>query len=172
MANGLSGRIERFRERVQSAKQKREAKKRAKERKQQRKQKRKKAEQRARGRRVEKNEPEGAREEAAASVRQLRLLGSELGVDRETAQNISQQANELIDTAQQEGSMGALDVDGDGDTDILQSFEEELTEEDAFDLSEAGSGFDPTVVEAGETGDASEPVDPTSKEFEEDLLGL
>jgi Sec-independent protein translocase protein TatA len=196
MVSGLSKRIKDFRERVETKKQARRAKKRAKSREQKKAERKKQADKRARDRRIEKNEPENVREEAAASVRQLKLLSSELGVAPENVREVVNNAGKVLEDAQEQGSdaLEQLDVDGDGDTDILQSFESQSSDEDLFS-SGGGSSlvqpqgsrgsepmqpeslevFDPMSVDdaaSDGSGSSQDSIDPTSREFEEDLLDL
>jgi hypothetical protein len=196
MVPGLSKRIEDFRERVESKKQARRAKKRAKSREQEREQRSQQADERARDRRIAKNEPESVTEEAQASVRQLKLLSSELGVAPENVREVVENASGVLENAQEQGSeaLEQLDVDGDGDTDILQSFESQASDEDMFS-SGGGSSlvepqgsrgrepmqqdslevFDPMDVNdpaGGGSSASQDSIDPTSREFEENLLDL
>lgn len=106
----------------------------------QRKEKSARADRRAKGRRIERGEPEstGERaavakrgaEEAAGEVKNLGsdavdLLSAELGVTEGEAEGLISQGADAIQAAAEAGggAIAELDVDGDGDTDILEALE-------------------------------------------------
>jgi small-conductance mechanosensitive channel len=84
--------------------------------------------------RIERNAPEGAREEIQATGKQAQLLAAELGVSRSRAEQIVDRGTEAVTQAAKAGdeALAKLDSDGDGDTDILKSLEEGMRDEDGF----------------------------------------
>jgi len=82
-------------------------------------------ERRARQRRIEANNPETAGESLAAASNEVNLLSAELGITADAARDVLEQGGEVVDQAleQGDGALAQLDVDGDGDTDILESLE-------------------------------------------------
>lgn len=115
----LSDRLEDVRERIKEKKEERQREKRRQE-------LRDRFEQQARRARIQRNEPEGAREEVQASARQARLLAAEFGVTRERGAELADSAQATLSAARDSNALSRLDLDGDGDTDILESFEESL----------------------------------------------
>lgn len=163
--------FERLREKVQRKKTSRRAKERAKARK-----KRKSRE------RVEANEPETRREEALATVRQTRLLAAELGVSTDRAREIQQRASNTLDSALDQGgdALEKLDVDNDGDTDLLSIAEAQADRDSKDEHSEFVSPAEPVLdlsseenqSQSGSGSKSSDRPDVMSKDGEEDILGL
>jgi hypothetical protein len=92
--------------------------------------------------RIQRNQPEGAREEIQATGRQAQLLAAELGVPRSRAGRIVDRGTDLLTRAAKAGdeALAQLDSDGDGDTDILQQLEAGMREEDGFGAPPHASG--------------------------------
>lgn len=105
-----------------------------------RREKKVRADRQAKARRIEREEPEGAGEAAAVKGRQAKrevqqsaeearklssdaktLIATELGVSRGESESIISRGAEIIENADER--LGDLDVDGDGDTDILSSLD-------------------------------------------------
>lgn len=177
----------------------------------QRREKSKRAKRRAKSRRIEQEKPEGASEKAQVAAKRTKrgareaqeeasglaqdakqLLATELGVSGEQSESIIEEGARLLESAGEKA--GQLDVDGDGDTDILQTFESQTAEDDMFGSAGGSSApqpqgsrgsepvqpesleaFDPMSVDevrGGGSGSSQDSIDPTSREFEEDLLDL
>lgn len=185
-SGGLSQRIENLRNQVR----KRRSRKRVKR---QSKQARENVESRRREERIENNNPQGPRESVAASLRQAKLVASELGVSTQQARGIIARGNEAL--AQGGEALERLDLDGDGDTDIFEAVEEgqergtDLTPEadmpgerevDAVDMTDLQTPGEepvdevdqtPTVTTPGEFDVESETGfrDPNAQSIEDDL---
>lgn len=127
-AGGLSGRIERTRRKLQ----KRRSEKRSRKKAQQLKEERARQQRR---RRIEQNNPDGAREQAAASLRQGQLLASELGISKSKGSAIASRVNAALEQGGQ--AVEALDIDNDGDTDVFEAVEAR---------SERGRDLTPTIT--------------------------
>lgn len=132
------------------------------------------ADRRAKSRRIKRGEPQGAGETATVRARQAResaemtaeearglasdakqLIATEVGVSESESESIIKQGAGLLDDVGE--NLSQLDLDGDGDTDILSGLE----------AMEADGGSGDGV--AGETLDPTEPVyDP----FEDDEPGF
>jgi len=133
----------------------------------------KRAKRRAKSRRIKKEQPEGAAETARVKAKQTsekvsqtteetrglaedakQLVSTELGISESESESFIKEAAGLIDSAGE--SLGGLDIDGDGDSDVLQSFE---FDEPMMDSEESGSDgvLDPTEP-VMDFGDATEPV--------------
>lgn len=119
----------------------------------QRKQREREADRRAAARRVERGEPETVSEkvevakrdaaEAAAETKGLsadavQLVSAEFGVSSEDAAGIIEQGSELLSAAGDQ--LDELDVDGDGDTDILDALDEGIEATPSGQRTERGEG--------------------------------
>lgn len=166
--------LEEIRENIKQKKARRRSKK--------RKQKAKKAGRNfAKKKRIERNAPKNKTEKALATVRQTKLLASELGVSEANAKRLQERASDVLESASAQGggALAALDIDGDGDTDILQTME---TEVDIATSTGIVDKVDAATVDPGEDGfreiDVTKPVniglsgDMTDAKTEKDLLGL
>lgn len=126
MARRPSESLEAARKRVEQAK---ERAKQAKKSKQKREAKVKNRAKAAR-QRVRESRPVQAgravKEEGQATTAEAKLLASELGVSVSGARKAADRLSDRIDSAAAEGNLESLDLDGDGDTDLLGSLEEEL----------------------------------------------
>lgn len=128
----------------------------------QRREKRVRAGRRASSRRVEREEPEGARETAGVKSRQARqeaemtaeearnlatdakqLISTELGISRNEAEGVIEQSADLVRTAGD--SLDDLDFDGDGDSDVLNLLDAEgevgLVDKDGGDRGDGSIGI-------------------------------
>lgn len=123
--------LEALRERLEKRRSKRKSKRKSKE-------LQRKRDERARDRRIEENEPEGAAETAKATTKQAEelatearetlqeeraVIAAELGVSTGEVEGIMESASERIKAAAEQGDLSELDIDGDGDTDILQAMD-------------------------------------------------
>lgn len=131
----------------------------------------KRAKRRAKARRIEKEQPKGAAETAKVKAKQTskqvsetneearalasdakQLVATELGLSESESESFIKEAAGLIDSAGE--SLGDLDLDGDGDTDLMGSFEQSL--------SDTEQGGDEGVVDPTEPvmdlGGQTEPV--------------
>jgi hypothetical protein len=64
-----------------------------------------------RERRIEQNNPEGAREEAAATANQVKQLAGELGITRERAKQALESGSDTLDEVGGDGGMDGSGVD-------------------------------------------------------------
>lgn len=142
----------------------------------------------ARKRRVKRNNPEGKREKFQATGRQARLLAAELGITVEQAKSVQKQATTRLDRALEAGgdALDSLDTDGDGDTDILSSFEEQMTTQQHNTSQTSGGGSKsqspPGMVDPAEPvlplespkskKSKTKSTSPVDADFEKDLLDL
>lgn len=139
----------------------------------QRREAQKRASRRAKARRIKKEQPEGAAETAKVKAKQTsekvsqtteearglaedatQLVSTELGLSESESESFIKEAAGLLDSAGE--SLGELDIDGDGDSDILTSFE---FDEPMMDTEQGGDEgvVDPTEP-VMDLGGQTEPV--------------
>lgn len=159
-------RLASLRERLRERRERRTSERKARERNRARKARKKKQ-------RLEENNPDGLTEKAQATAQRAsevageaagvvtaeqQLVAAELGVSTSRAKQIMEQGSQVLDRAAEAGSLDQLDVDNDGDTDILTTFESQLDEaRDEPEGVELG-GIDPTEPVIDFQGEQTEPA--------------
>jgi hypothetical protein len=112
----VNKRLEQLRETIKAKKKRKQSR--------ERKEKAKQAGERfASRRRVERNDPDTRIEQAKATARQAKLLASELGVTEAKAKSLTDRFSDTLQKAAADGNLGSLDIDGDGDTDLLSQID-------------------------------------------------
>lgn len=131
----------------------------------------KRAARQAKARRIEKEQPEGAAERAQVKAKQTSkkvsqtneearglaedaktLISTELGLSESQSESFIKEASSLLESAGD--SLGDLDLDGDGDSDLITGFDEPIVEPDESGAAEVIDPTEPVM----DFGEATEPV--------------